>query len=465
MNTDRDGDVKDAVHHRMTSEPRTMMEGAAASHSLASTSRSQEGIIGTEEDSERGISSKPAPAPPSMTSSSSMELDLSEGERVAELARLDKDSLDDLESMVLGVASKRGVTLRGEEPLPSADQGENVSPEWSISDEAAQEEDEEREEERLARPPFVEGDVCLSDAETLGSNGSDELTDYENSGAIEHQRNGGDEEERQCWVCFASEEDDPVAAWVHPCLCKGTTKWVHQVCIQRWVDEKQKGNNSTGVVCPQCGADYIIQFPASPPFLRLLDALDKLVGRLCPVIAGGVCVGSLYWTCVTYGAVTVMQVAGHSDGLTLMENADPLLLLVSLPLVPLGLVLGKMVKWQEPVLHFLRAHLPRLQITRFVLPAFASNPESEGSSSAASLPPSSDPVSVTRTFCGALFFPTIATFLGSTLFEEVQSPLKRAAMGGFCFVGAKGVLKIYHKQNQYIRQCKRQILDYNVPSS
>ena len=109
--------------------------------------------------------------------------------------------------MVLGVASKRGVTLRfgpkyfstvdinstarrGEELLPSESHGDNASPEWSISDEAAQDEDEEREEERLARPPFVEGGVCLSDAETLGSNGSDELTDYENSGAIEHQRNG-----------------------------------------------------------------------------------------------------------------------------------------------------------------------------------------------------------------------------------------------------------------------------------
>jgi len=408
------------------------------------------------------LSSSDEPAA-TITSSSSMELDLSERERVAELERLDKESLDNLESLVLGVASKRGVTLRGEES-----QGGDISPEWSPEDEAAEEEEEENgEEERLLRPRFEdeEEEVCLSDAETLGSNGSDELTDYENSGIVEQQRNGGvgGEEERQCWVCFASEEDDPVAAWVHPCLCKGTTKWVHQVCIQRWVDEKQKGNNSTGVVCPQCGADYIIQFPASPPFLRLLDALDKLVGRLCPVVAGGVCVGSLYWTCVTYGAVTVMQVAGHSDGLTLMENADPLLLLVSLPLVPLGLVLGKMVKWQEPVLHFLRAHLPRLQITKYILPAFASTPQSEGSSSAASLPPSSDPVSVTRTFCGALFFPTVATFLGSTLFEEVQSPLKRAAMGGFCFVGAKGVLKIYHKQNQYIRQCKRQILDYHLP--
>ena len=40
--------------------------------------------------------------------------------------------------------------------------------------------------------------------------------------------------------------------------------------------------------------------------------LTYKVGRLCPVIAGGVCVGSLYWTCVTYGAVTVMQVREFS---------------------------------------------------------------------------------------------------------------------------------------------------------
>ena len=127
--------------------------------------------------------------------------------------------MDDLESMVLGVASKRGVTLRfglkhyptvdinstalrGEEPLLSANHGDNASPEWSISDEAAQDEDEERDEERFARPPFGEGDVCLSDAETLGSNGSDELTDYENSGAIEHQSNGeSDKDLISDWWC------------------------------------------------------------------------------------------------------------------------------------------------------------------------------------------------------------------------------------------------------------------------
>jgi len=143
-----------------------------------------------------------------------------------------------------------------------------------------------------------------------------------------------------------------------------------------------------------------------------------------------------------------------------MERADPLFLLVSLPLVPVGLVLGKMVRWQDPVLRFLRTRLPRFPLTKYILPAFAATPEAEGSASAANLPPPSDPVSMTRTFCGALFFPTVAVFLGNALFENEKSPLKRACMGGFCFVGAKGVLKIYHKQHQYIRQSKRLILDY-----
>ena len=97
-----------------------------------------------------------------------------------------QESLDNLESLVLGVASKRGVTLRGEE----ADEGNSYSPEWSPADEAAEEEDEDGEEERLLRPRFEDEEVCLSDAETLGSNGSDELTDYENSGIVEQQRNG-----------------------------------------------------------------------------------------------------------------------------------------------------------------------------------------------------------------------------------------------------------------------------------
>ena len=43
--------------------------------------------------------------------------------------------------------------------------------------------------------------------------------------------------------------------------CRGTTKWVHQTCLQRWVDEKQRGNSTTKVSCPQCNTEYLILFP------------------------------------------------------------------------------------------------------------------------------------------------------------------------------------------------------------
>jgi len=293
----------------------------------------------------------------------------------------------------------------------------------------------------------------------------DSETDYENDHIIQYQaaiEAGLVEDERQCWVCFASDEDDPMAVWVHPCRCSGTTKWVHHVCLQRWVDEKQKGYTTAKVSCPQCGTEYIIRFPPAGPIMKMLDEMDVLIGRMCPLIAGGILIGGAFWSFVTYGAVTVMQVAGHDEGWRLMEAADPLLLLVSLPLIPIGLFLGKMVRWQDPVLKVLRAYLPQFPLTRYILPAFAEEPEREGSGAQASLPPPSDSGSTTRTFCGALIFPTIATFLGGALYGDTYSPVKRAAMGGITFIIVKGVLKVYHKQHQYIRQSRRKIDNFDI---
>ena len=52
---------------------------------------------------------------------------------------------------------------------------------------------------------------------------------------------------------------------------------------------------------------------------------------------------------VTFGAVTLMQTVGHDRSLVIMERADPLLLLVVLPLVPVGLIIGQMIRWEETV--------------------------------------------------------------------------------------------------------------------
>ncbi len=40
-----------------------------------------------------------------------------------------------------------------------------------------------------------------------------------------------------------------------------------------------------------------------------MDLVDRVIYKICPWVAGGVFLGSVYWTAVTYGAVTVMQVS------------------------------------------------------------------------------------------------------------------------------------------------------------
>lgn len=49
----------------------------------------------------------------------------------------------------------------------------------------------------------------------------------------------------------------------------------------------------------------------SGPLVYVMDMADRIVCKLCPFVAGGIFIGSVYWTAVTYGAVTVMQVGAE----------------------------------------------------------------------------------------------------------------------------------------------------------
>jgi len=79
---------------------------------------------------------------------------------------------------------------------------------------------------------------------------------------------------------------------------------VHQNCLQRWVDEKQKGNSFKRVQCQQCQTEYIIVLPNMGVLADLLEGIDNVIRRSSPFIAAGIFVGSFYWTAVTYGAIT-----------------------------------------------------------------------------------------------------------------------------------------------------------------
>ncbi|XP_055381280.1 E3 ubiquitin-protein ligase MARCHF5 [Condylostylus longicornis] len=272
------------------------------------------------------------------------------------------------------------------------------------------------------------------------------------------------EEERSCWICFATDADNMLAAWVQPCKCRGTTKWVHQSCLYRWVDEKQKGNALKSVSCQQCQTEYIIVFPQMGKFANILEGFDNMVKRLSPFLAAGIIVGSLYWTAVTYGAVTVLQIVGHKKGMTLMENGDPLILLIGLPAIPVGLVLGRMIRWEDAVIRLIRNRrnvARKFPLMSLIIPyPDESDENQENHQQNPSTPSLSDPLSATRVFCGALLLPTISSLVGRLLFDSVDNSLHRTLLGGLTFITVKGILKIYLKQQQYYRKKERKIVDY-----
>lgn len=268
------------------------------------------------------------------------------------------------------------------------------------------------------------------------------------------------ENHRSCWVCFATDEDDNTdPCWVQPCNCRGTTKWVHQSCLQRWVDEKQKGNALTKVSCPQCNTEYIIVFPNMGQIVMFLDTVDTVILKMCPFLAAGVLAGAVYWTAITYGAITVMQVVGHEEGLAVMGQAHTLVLIVGLPAIPVMLIFGKMVRWEETALLLLRKYTPKIPILKYILPSFIYHEEPEHQNYSG-VPSLVDTICATRVFCSALLLPTIATFIGRFLYESVPSKVQRTLLGGITFILVKGILRIYHKQQKYVQKCHRKILDY-----
>ncbi|GFY50958.1 e3 ubiquitin-protein ligase MARCHF5 [Trichonephila inaurata madagascariensis] len=279
------------------------------------------------------------------------------------------------------------------------------------------------------------------------------------------ENNNPNDNRVNCWVCFGSTEDDKDAEWVQPCKCRGTTKWVHQTCLQRWIDEKQKGNSSATVTCPQCNAEYILVFPPFGRLVFVLDMADRIIYKVCPLVTAGIVVGSIYWTAVTYGAVTVMQILGHKEGLNSMEQADPLVLLVGLPTIPVMLVLGKMIRWEDYLLRLWRRYWSKLpNFSKLLGRATDINNANTADRPPPDIPAFNDPISATRVLCGALLLPTMATVFGRVFFAHISQNPQRTLLGGITFIVMKGVLKMYLRQQQYVRQCQRKILNYDKSS-
>ena len=56
---------------------------------------------------------------------------------------------------------------------------------------------------------------------------------------------------KECRICFNNDKDDE---YIAPCLCSGTSKYVHRDCINRW---RVLSNNPEALThCNQCNNNF-----------------------------------------------------------------------------------------------------------------------------------------------------------------------------------------------------------------
>ncbi|XP_001944696.1 E3 ubiquitin-protein ligase MARCH5-like [Acyrthosiphon pisum] len=267
-------------------------------------------------------------------------------------------------------------------------------------------------------------------------------------------------EQKHCWICFDTDDDDYESNrdWVTPCKCRGSTRWVHQDCVQRWIDEKLKENLNVKAHCPQCYTQYIIVYDEVNYFVRILNKLDKTANQLCPFLAAGFVVSTLYWSAASYGAITMIQVMGKREAITMMENTDSFMLLLVLPSIPLSLILGEMINWEETLLLFVQRFTSQLSLLRTIMPSFLCEPVNNSTS----IVQFNSVVNPTTTLCAALLFPTTATVVGNLLFDNSSySLLQKTLLGGLVYMAVKGVFRIYQRQPNIIKERTRTVIDYH----
>lgn len=158
------------------------------------------------------------------------------------------------------------------------------------------------------------------------------------------------QQSRTCWVCFATETDEPGKQWTSPCQCRGTTKWVHQVCLQHWIDEKQRGSSSVEVQCPQCMYTYRITYPGRSILLLLYEYTNQIISFASPVILASISASSLYWVSFTYGVVSLTAALGRDRSIEFFSDPSSSLAVVCLPLLPWGILGLKVVRLEVQVL-------------------------------------------------------------------------------------------------------------------
>lgn len=233
-------------------------------------------------------------------------------------------------------------------------------------------------------------------------------------------------------MCFGLEVDEPGLEWISPCKCKGATKWVHQLCLQQWVDEKQKGASSVDVSCPQCRFEYQIVYPDSSLLLYIYEHVNKFISSCSPAILAGITASSLYWISFTYGYTTTAIALGREGSVNFFESPESSPILVVLPLLPWALLGLKLLRLEVLVLKSWYRIAPTFHV---LMDKLSVNGFGQDSVQEFSFVPAQVPVFcfLSRSILSTFFLPFISSSVGwiFSFFMRSTTSLKRTLLVRF----------------------------------
>ena len=269
---------------------------------------------------------------------------------------------------------------------------------------------------------------------------------------------------KQCWVCYSTNRDDPNLEWVSPCHCSGTTQWIHQMCLLKWINQKQRGDVKIKVHCPLCNTQYNICYPELNRLLLMLDHADEYLTVFAPYCA---LFSSLYWyssysdgfvicsqlvahqlnkapiqvmahptiivlygCSLFYGYVACCQIIGQEQTVNLMESNCGTIV-IAFPLIPVLLIIFKSLPLKQIAFQCLVRGVPRM--AQWMLEPFGLHAYFQRLypvTGYEKFPPPKETRTLFRVVCGALTLPSIAVFVGKVLFGSIDDDVRRCLLVG-----------------------------------
>ena len=99
--------------------------------------------------------------------------------------------------------------------------------------------------------------------------------------------------EKECRICFEKEEtyDNKL---IQPCLCKGTSQYVHVKCLQKW--RQSNYNTNVSIKCGECNFEYRLKDTSEKE-----DYIFNLKGLYFPLFSVNFIFGVLLTSIERYG--------------------------------------------------------------------------------------------------------------------------------------------------------------------